>query len=160
MNKKSISVRVIEQDAFKVCGKKVWISGQDNSQFADFWAEAHRTGMVQELKNATNPAENVTKSDILGVSCVEKDPNNRAFDFYIASECSGLEGYEEYEIPAGIWAVFTGKGELPMSLVNAEMYAFTEWLPQSGYAHAFATELEVYPAKGPDTVEFWLPVTK
>ena len=83
MNNKNISVRMVEHEAFKVCGKKAWISGQDNSQFAKFWDEAHASGMVQELKNATNPAENITKSDILGVSCVEKDPNNRAFDFYI-----------------------------------------------------------------------------
>ena len=81
MNSENVSVRVIKQEAFKVCGKKVWISGQDNSQFADFWKEAHTSGMVQELKAATNPAENITRSDILGVSCVEKDPNNRAFVF-------------------------------------------------------------------------------
>lgn len=160
MNNETVSVRVEKHEAFKVCGKKVWISGQDNSQFAKFWEKAHASGMVQELKGATNPAENVTKSNILGVSCVEKNPSNRAFDFYIASECSGLEGYEEYEIPAGSWAIFKGKGELPMSLVNAEMYAFMEWLPQSGYTHAFAPELEVYLADDKDTVEFWLPIMK
>ena len=160
MNNKNISVRIVEHEAFKVCGKKAWISGQDNSQFAKFWDEAHTSGMVQELKNATNPAENITKSDILGVSCVEKDPNNRAFDFYIASECNSLEGYEEYVIPATTWAIFRGKGKLPMSLVNAEMYAFMEWLPQSGYTHAFAPELEVYLVDEKDAVEFWLPIMK
>ena len=160
MNNETVSVRIEKHEAFKVCGRKVWISGQDNSQFAKFWEKAHASGMMQELKCATNPVENVTKSNILGVSCVEKNPSNRAFDFYIASECSGLEGYEEYEIPAGSWAIFTNKGELPMSLVNAEMYAFTEWLPQSGYAHAFAPELEVYLADDKDTVEFWLPIVE
>ena len=116
--------------------------------------------MVQELKNATNPAKNVTKSDVLGVSCVEKDPNNRAFDFYIASECSELDGYEEYVVPAATWAIFRTKGKLPQALVNAEMYAFMEWLPTSGYEHAVAPELEVYPADESETVEFWLPVKR
>ncbi len=153
-------MRIEDHKSFKVCGKKVWISGQDNSQFEKFWSEAHRSGMVQELKAATNPAKNVTKSDILGVSCVEKDPANRAFDFYIASECSGQENYEEYVVPAGTWAIFRGKGKLPESLVNAEMYAFMEWLPGSGYEHALAPELEVYLAGESDTVEFWLPITR
>lgn len=155
-----VDMRIEDHKSFKVCGKKVWIGGQDNSQFEKFWSEAHKSGMVQELKEATNPAKNVTKSDVLGVSCVEKDPNNRAFDFYIASECGGLEGYEEYVVPTGTWAIFRGKGKLPMSLVNAEMYAFMEWLPKSGYEHALAPELEVYLAGESDTVEFWLPITK
>ena len=47
-----------------------------------------------------------------------------------------------------------------MSLVSAEMYAFMEWLPKSGYIHAFAPELEVYLANEKDSVEFWLPITK
>ena len=160
MSSDDISVRIEEHVAFKVCGKKVWISGQDNSQFERFWKEAHVSGMVQRLKEATNPSENVTGSDILGVSCVEKDPNNRAFNFYIASECNDLERYEEYAVPACTWAIFKGEGKLPMSLVGAEMYAFMEWLPKSGYIHAFAPELEVYLANEKDSVEFWLPITK
>lgn len=160
MNSEKISVRIEEQPSFKVCGKKVWISGQDNSQFETFWDEAHKSGMVQELKNATDVEANVTKSDILGVSCVEKDPNNRAFYFYIASECNGLDGYEEYSVPVATWAIFKSQGSLPMSLVNAEMYAFMEWLPESGYEHALAPELEVYLPQENNTVEFWLPIIK
>ena len=57
MSSDDISVRIEEHVAFKVCGKKVWISGQDNSQFERFWKEAHVSGMVQRLKEATNPSE-------------------------------------------------------------------------------------------------------
>ncbi|MBP3337877.1 MAG: GyrI-like domain-containing protein [Lachnospiraceae bacterium] len=160
MGNENIDIRIEEHKAFKVCGKKTWISGQDNSQFENFWKDAHESGMVQELKNATNPSVNVTKSDILGVSCVEQDPNNRAFDFYIASECEDLQGYDQYVVPASMWAIFRNKGSLPMSLVNAEMYAFMEWLPKSGYEHAMAPELEVYLAGERDTVEFWMPVKR
>ena len=90
---------------------------------------------------------------------MEKNPNNRAFEFYISSECCGLDGYEEYIVQASTWAIFRNKGSLPMSLVNSEMYAFMEWLPKSGYEYALAPELEVYLVQEKDAVEFWLPIT-
>jgi AraC family transcriptional regulator len=41
------------------------------------------------------------------------------------------------------------------------MQAFMHWLPTSGFRHASAPELEVYPpddAAGGVLVEFWLPI--
>lgn len=90
---------------------------------------------------------------------------NRAFYFYIATEevpksDVEMKDVEEYTVPACTWAIFSNKGELPMSLVNAEMYAFMEWLPNSEYEHALAPELEVYPVEDNNLVEFWLPISK
>ena len=45
-----------------------------------------------------------------------------------------------------------------MSLIDAEMYAFMEWLPASQYKHDNAPELEVYPSHDNKLVEFWIPV--
>ncbi len=47
---------------------------------------------------------------------------------------------------------------MPEALIDAEMYAFTQWLPASAYRHANAPELEVYPARDGNPVEFWLPI--
>jgi AraC family transcriptional regulator len=33
-----------------------------------------------------------------------------------------------------------------------------EWLPNSGYEHALAPEMEVYPSQGEEYCEFWLPI--
>lgn len=149
-----IEFRLETHDAFTVGGKRTWISGQDNSLFGRFWDACHADGTVDILKSLAKPE--ITNAPILGVSCVEKDPSNRAFDFFIAAEGAQAQGYESYTVPGGTWAIFRNRGELPMALVNAEMYAFTQWLPESGYVHAFAPELEVYPSDG--SVEFWLPV--
>ena len=46
---------------------------------------------------------------------------------------------------------------------QSEIYAFTQWLPASGYAHANAPEMEVYlpGVSGAEYVcEFWLPVMR
>jgi AraC family transcriptional regulator len=48
---------------------------------------------------------------------------------------------------------------IEVSLVTAEIYAFSQWLPASGCVHALAPEMEVYPpGQGEPYCEFWLPV--
>lgn len=155
-------LRIEAKPAFMVSGKKVWISGQDNEQFGAFWAQAHENGLVGKLKSASSePSQNVTGSRIMGVSRVEKNPGKRAFYFYIASECDGAEGCESLEIPACEWAIFTGSGtETLPALIEAEMEAFMNWLPDSIYKHALAPELEVYPEVRNSKVEFWLPIER
>lgn len=156
-----INVSIVEKKAFRTVGTKVWISGQDNELFATFWQESHENGNVDKLKQlSTDPSVNVTKSNIFGISRVEKDPNNRAFFFYIASESEEECSFEAYTIPAGKWAIFTNTEDTPMALFQEEMHAFMEWLPNSDYIHAAAPELEVYPAKQGSIVEFWLPVVE
>ena len=155
-------MRLESKPAFTVWGKRTWISGQDNEQFGRFWDEAKRNGLLELLTSTRGQRPGpVTNSCTLGVSCVEQDPDNRAFDFFIAAEIQDLPSVpendlERHEVPACQWAIFEGQGELPMSLVNAEMDCFLRWLPNSGYHHAAAPELEIYPTD--DTVEFWLPV--
>jgi len=157
-----VNVRIEEKPSFQVAGRKIWISGQDNEQFGVFWQESHNNGLIETLRKLRNNiCGEITKADVFGVSCVEKDPNNRAFNFFIATEITDKENInslEYYTIPSCKWAIFSNQGELPMSLIDAEMYAFMEWLPASQYNHANAPELEVYPAHDNKLVEFWLPV--
>lgn len=149
-----IEMRMETTGAFTVSGKKTWISGQDNSLFAKFWDTCEKDGTVKLLKSLADPA--ITQAAIIGVSRVEDDPTNRAFDFYIASECAQAPGCESFTVPACTWAIFRNTGKPPMALVDAEMEAFMKWLPNSCYEHANAPEMEVYKQDG--SVEFWLPV--
>lgn len=157
-----ISMRIEEKPSFLIAGQKIWISGQDNQQFGDFWEASKQNGLIQRLTALGGHVPGaVTKSHVFGVSRVENDPLNREFYFWIAAEADGCvvpEDFETYRVPACKWAVFSNTGALPMSLVDAEMFAFLEWLPASPYRHANAPELEVYPAQDENLVEFWLPV--
>ena len=47
-----------------------------------------------------------------------------------------------------------------MALIRAEMEAFMNWLPSSGYIHDNRPEIEVYPEGTGVYVEFWLPIKK
>lgn len=156
-----VEVRIEQKPAFVASGRKTWISGQDNERFGTFWEAAHRDGLVDRLKLlSADPVTNVTGSRVFGISCVGADPANRAFDFFIASECGPADDLETVRIPACTWAIFSNRGTLPMSLIEAEMTAFAKWLPASDYRHAHAPELEVFPDRDDSLVEFWLPVER
>jgi AraC family transcriptional regulator len=170
-----VDVRVEDKPSFVAVGRKTWISGQDNEQFGAFWAESNANGLIETLRRLGGDKPGlVTQAHVFGISCVGSDPSVREFDFYIAAEvgddvaagvatparssAATANPLDRIEVPACKWAIFTNRGELPMSLVEAEKHAFMEWLPASQYKHANAPELEVYPARDPESVEFWLPV--
>jgi AraC family transcriptional regulator len=161
-----VAYRLLERPAFAVAGKKTWISGQDNSLFGRFWERCRAEGLFEVLDWVrVAHAGPQTNGVTLGISRVEQDPSNRSFYYMIAVESSeeaGREaGLETYQVPACQWAVFECRGQVPDSIVEAEIYAFTQWLPGSGYVHANAPEMEVYPPEADQGYcEFWLPVRR
>jgi AraC family transcriptional regulator len=160
-------IRIIERPAFDVIGKKTWISGQENDLFGIFWEECKAEGLfgIFEQINGFQPGSQ-TNGVTLGISRVEKDPADRAFYYMIAIEkikdCPIVE-LESYQVPSSTWAVFECRGKVPASIVEAEMYAFMQWLPVSGFVHAHAPEMEVYfegNSEDDYVCEFWLPVQR
>ncbi len=162
-----IRVRIERKPGFRIIGRKIWISGTDgNEVFGQFWKESQENGLVKRLNEIrADKREAIIDNGVFGVSCVENDPSNRSFYFYIGAECDECPkdaGLEEYSVPACEWAVFENRGAMPDSLVESEMYAFSQWLPNSGYIHANAPEMEVYPwsdsSEEGTLSEFWLPI--
>jgi AraC family transcriptional regulator len=159
-----VNVRIESKPAFRVRGRKTWV-GQDNELFGQFWEQCKQEGLTDLFRSRhADLAQTVTGSHSIGVSCVEKDPADRTFWFYVATEGDNIpEGWdlETYTVPAATWAIFENYGETPEALIAAEMYAFGEWLPQSPYAHAHAPEIEAYPPRTINHLncyEFWLPI--
>jgi len=167
--------RILDRPSFAIIGRKTWISGPDNEQFGRFWVRARAEGLFDVFARLGSGIGPQTGGVVLGVSRVEKDPANRAFDYMIAIEepadsapsaiekpVDGAHDLERYTVPAARWAVFECRGKVPQSIVKAEMYAFMEWLPASGYEHALAPEMEVYLPGSDDgensVCEFWLPI--
>lgn len=158
-----INMRIVERPAFTVAGKQVWIGGPDNEQFGRFWEQCKADGSLDALYRLRGQdAGPRTNGAMLGVSRVDADPANRAFYYLIAIEIPAdaalPEGFERCQVPAGQWAVFECRGPVPDALVASEIYAFSQWLPHSGYQHAHAPEMEVYPPTDEPYCEFWLPI--
>ena len=159
--------RIIERPAFEVVGRKTWISGQDNNLFGIFWEACRADGLFGIFEKIAGFKPGMqTNGTTLGISQVEKDPANRAFYYMIAIEISKdcpVTELEHYHVPASTWAVFECRGKVPDSIIEAEIYAFTQWLPTSSFEHAFAPEMEVYlEGSGEDeyVCEFWLPIRR
>ena len=162
--------RIVTRPAFEIIGPKTWIEGPDNEQFGRFWQDCRASGLLQTVQSiqqaSGKPSGPQTGGAVIGVSRVEADPAQRAFFYMIAVEMpehglpSGImeASLERYTVPAATWAVFECLGPVPDALVASEMYAFMEWLPASGYQHALAPEMEVYPATEEAYCEFWLPI--
>jgi AraC family transcriptional regulator len=161
-----INHRIVDRPSFAIIGRKTYISGPDNEQVGRFWIRARAEGLFDVFARLRSGAGPQTGGVVLGVSRVEKDPANRAFDYMIAIEepADGAHDLERYDVPATRWAVFEARGKVPDSIVRAEIYAFSEWLPASGYVHALAPEMEVYLPGSDDSensvCEFWLPIAR
>jgi AraC family transcriptional regulator len=166
-----MNVRVLKAPGFIIAGRFAWIEGPDNMAFGRFWEQCRENGLLRQLDALRINSGLLTKTTldgaILGVSCVENDPTNRSFDYWIATACGQgpLEEYEAItaglnrrEVPSAHWAVFSCPENTPAGIVQAEMYAFGEWLPRSGFRHANAPEMEVYPSNPQAAWEFWLPL--
>jgi len=159
-----VPYRIVDRPAFTVAGRSTWISGPDNEQFGRFWQQCQGDGTFGVLRRLTHMAPGPqTQGQVLGISRVEADPTNRSFSFLIAVEVpadADTGDLERYTVPASRWAVFEAHGPVPDALVTAEIYAFSEWLPGSDYAHALAPEMEVYPPTDLPYCEFWLPLQR
>jgi AraC family transcriptional regulator len=161
-----VPYRIVERPAFRIAGKQTYISGPDNAQFGAFWDLCREGKLFERFEQLSSlRAGPQTGGVMLGVSRVEQDPTKRDFFYMIAVELPEtvdvadprLEGLEIATVPAATWAVFDAHGPVPDAIVAAEMAAFGEWLPASGYVHALAPEMEVY-LPGDARCEFWLPV--
>jgi AraC family transcriptional regulator len=159
-----VAYRIVERPAFDVIGQKTWIAGQDNELFGRFWAQCRERGLFALFDRLNDHRSGPqTNGAVLGISRVENDPSKREFYYMIAVEAPSGDAkpdLETYQVPASQWAVFECHGSIPDSIVSAEMYAFMEWLPASGFEHANAPEMEVYPPGRSAYCEFWLPIRK
>ena len=73
-------------------------------------------------------------------------------------------GFDLFEIPAGTWAMFSGKGKVYEGLDALFTRIFTEWLPSSGYEQSMQYTVETYPPGNSQNddyaFEIWIPVRK
>jgi predicted transcriptional regulator YdeE len=156
-----VSVRKEDKLAFRVIGVKTWIPDTDNAAFGRFWQQCHADGAIAGLRKYCKDAKtSQTRSAILGLSCTEKDPAVRSFDFYVAVETDEAQDQGRNEVrtvASHRWAIFSSEGSNLEALMACEMYAWMEWLPGNGiYAHDLGPELEVYFDE--DRIEYWIPI--
>jgi AraC family transcriptional regulator len=160
---KDMDYKIVERKGFDVIGKLIKVSCKDGENFRripEFWYECNKDGTVDKLCA-------IGKGNaILGI-CMEMEFDKEMMSYMIAVESNGgvPDGsFTTRTIPAASWAVFTSIGPLPGAIQQVTERIFQEWLPATGFEHAEAPELEVYP-EGDTTAadyrcEVWIPVVK
>ncbi|WP_416825260.1 AraC family transcriptional regulator [Ectobacillus polymachus] len=152
---------VVERDTFQVAGVKrefSVVNGENLIGIPKFWDEVNQDGTCEKICKLNNG----TIKGALGVCAAGS--NKQAIDYWVAVDHDGKlpEGMESLIIPASKWVVFEVHGPMPDAIQAAWKKIFSEWFPTSGYEHADAPELEVYPdgdVSHPDYYsEIWIPV--
>ncbi|CAM3689377.1 GyrI-like domain-containing protein [Alicyclobacillus pomorum] len=160
---KDMDYRIVEKEAFTVIGKSTGVTcrnGEHMRQIPRFWEECHQDGTTAELGSIN------TDGNLLGI-CLDTKPDQEGFTYMIASRTDVTtppEGFSLRTIPASTWAIFTSVGPLPGAIQHVFGRIFQEWFPATGYKHAEAPVLEVYPP-GDTTAddyrcEVWIPIVK
>ncbi len=158
-----LDYKIVEQAGFYAIGKAITVSTKEDENLDHiprFWDECSRDGTLEKL------CADFHREEMLGV-CTDFDHQSGRFTYMIAVR--GGEAYvgQDYlvrQIPANTWAVFTSTGPMPDAIQAVWRHIFQEWLPSSGYEHADAPDLEVYPPGDPNSVnyrcEVWIPIIK
>jgi AraC family transcriptional regulator len=160
---KDMDYRIVERKEYQVLGKAIrvsWKDGENLRLIPQFWNECNTDGTVEKLCSASPGKE------LLGI-CMDMDFHKEQMSYMIAVEHDGSSkdtGFTTRTIPAAAWAVFTSIGPLPGAIQKVTERIFQEWLPGTGYEHADAPELEVYPMGDTSAEDYrcevWIPVVK
>ncbi|NFI93386.1 AraC family transcriptional regulator [Clostridium botulinum] len=158
---KDMNYKIVEKESFRVVGKQTRITmvdGENFEQVPEFWNNCMKDGSYNWI------CSKVGKLGVLGIC---KDFGKDEFNYMIGVEeikDSIPKGYVSATIPAATWAIFESSGALPDAIQDLTRRIFTEWLPSTGYEHACAPELEIYPEgdiySSDYKCEIWIPIKK
>ncbi len=121
------------------------------------WMKAALSGTVKKLAKMQ---DNPELPGVLGVSFCNGEDD---WQYYIAAATNekATGKFEEREIPAATWAIFSGEGPSE-GVQGLEKRIITEWLPSSGFEYGNAPDIEVYLTPDPKNAKYevWIPVVK
>jgi len=160
---KDMDYRILEKKAFRVVGKSIRVSCRDGENFRrvpQFWRESEKDGTAGRIGALAGPM------GMFGI-CMEFNQPQEEFTYMIGVEKPNgtvPAGLVEKEIPAASWAVFDSVGPMPGAVQEVWKRVFSEWFPATGYEHADAPELEIYPAGNTGDADYrcevWIPIIK
>jgi AraC family transcriptional regulator len=154
--------KIMDKKGFRVVGKSIKVTTRNGENFRripKFWDECIEDGSCEQIYKLSS------NGDVLGI-CMEFCNEQDEFTYMIAAETSEAApaGMVEKEIPTATWAVFQSIGPMPGAIQAVTQRIFSEWFPATGYEHADAPELEVYPpGNGSDPnyrCEVWIPIVR
>lgn len=150
-----LEYKIVEKSQFTVMGKlRKFNSETSYDEIPRFWQD--------HIKTCGNEI-------VCGMYGICMGGEGKNLDYYIADNYIPWneipEGYETRVIPAGTWAVFPCRGELPKALQDVNTKIWNEWMPScKSYKLAGNYNIEMYTklCENPNDnySEIWIPVEK
>ncbi len=153
-----MNYRIETKEAFRIVGVSAPLHREIENNFKvvpQMWQEAAVNGTIQKLAGMMD-------ADLKGLLGVSACSDEAEWKYFIAVASTKERGeFEEFTVPASVWAVFPGEGT-NQSIQQLEQRIVTEWLPASGYEYGSAPDIEVYLNPDPQNAryEVWIPVVK
>lgn len=144
-----LEYRIEETATFTAMGVMRRFRGETSYRdIPEFWTEHMNGPLAEKIRG------------MFGL-CLDNDPDS--FEYMIADNYAPWmdipEGCVARTIPAGTWAVFPCRGELPEALQSVNTRIWQEWLPGCReYRLGGNYNIEFYPEPG--YAEIWVPVEK
>lgn len=150
-----LNFRIEDKKAFRILGMSFPLNKDLEKNFQnvpDMWNKAVEDGKLHELTLMND----ITPIGLLGATI----HHTKEWRYFIAvSSTITNSDYEEYNVPACLWAVFSGSGT-NISLQDLERRVIVDWLPTSGYQCTDVPDIEMYIKADPQNAiyEYWLPI--
>lgn len=143
-DRQSYSWKLEEKDGFRLVGKSVAVSCENNLHFKkipEFWSECQRSGIFAKLISMDTAA---TKG-IFGLFGAYEEPSNQIeYSIMTISDQELPQGFTEIHISNATWAVFDCQGPVPQAIQKGWQYLNEEWLVKYPFRHAPCPEIEWY----------------
>lgn len=154
-----MNYRIEKKAAFRIVGISQPLNKDIEMNFSavpQMWQKAAQDNTVPRLAAMMNQEP----MGLLGVSACG-DREEWKYFIAVSTTAPAGDGLEEYTVPAGTWAIFSGAGA-SRSIQDLEQRIVTEWLPASGYEYGNAPDIEVYLNPDPNNAQYevWIPVVK
>lgn len=163
-----MNFRIIEKEAFKVCGKSFTIKKEDDpyKRIPEFWEDIQKDGTYQKICEAVGVKPYSGYSLSGSFYDYPEDESYRCKYLIFASISDTAVVSEELEtlsVPKSQWVVFSQHYTKPEE--STEMIQgiwkriYSEWFPSVDYEAVAGLSMEVFPANT-NTVEVWIPIKK
>jgi AraC family transcriptional regulator len=161
----AMNYTIVEKPSFKLIGKGIEVSNENGENFIEipkFWGTCHQNGFVKQLCALKNFKE------LVGACIMPSgDAACKQFTYAIAAiaeQTPNQADFDTWDVPASTWAIFESIGPMPNAIQETWHRIFAEWFPATGFEHADAPELEVYPEGDSSSADYrceiWIPIIK
>lgn len=152
-----MNYRVVERESFKVVGKIVTSSLEDNV-IPEFWNTCKKDGTIDRL------VEVGVDSNTYGMCFGFNDQGYNDYMVGIETVCENAGDLKSVTVPEATWLVFESVGPINPTLSNTWARIYGEFLPQSIYKQSALPTIEKYFSNDVNSedylVEIWIPVVK